>query len=485
VKQQELETVGEALHRELAREYYLTGAGLKQEPEFQAIYARYDQLVRDEALAVARESGSRPLLEWVVGLRVAREVAPWDERQVLWEQGAAVRAGDRTIPYLRVPIELANTPDRRFRIALDTERAQLVAAELNPLRRERLDVEHRAVAALEVGDYVSALAALSGIDLEKLACATEEFLLDTADMYREALGQLVARRIGVSVQDLVRADTAWTFRASQSDAAFPSAAMVSLAARQMRELGLDLEQGRRIRFDTEERPAKQPRAFCVPIRVPEEVYVVLRPHGGHGDYRTFWHELGHAMHFASVDPARSFADRWLGDNSVTEGYAMLWDHMTMRRSWLARYTALAPADLGNLAFELAVGELYFLRRYAAKLCYELALHRNGSADLGAEYATRLTDATLFRFPEADHLIDVDPGFYAARYLRAWQFEAGMAGWLTERFDDDWFRNPRAGSLIQELMSRGQAQLADELAREVTGTTLSFAPVIARLEAALN
>lgn len=482
---QELEKVGEALHRELGREYYLTGAGLKSEPEFQAIYARYDRLVGDHALAVAREGGSRPLLEWVVGLRVVRAVAPWDERQVVWEQGAAVRVGNRTVPYLRVPIELANTPDRGFRIALDAERARLVAGGLNPLRRERLDVEHQAVAALELGDYVSAVAALSGIDLEALACAAEDFLGATADLYREALGQLIARRIGVPLRDLVRADTAWAFRASQSDAAFPPGAIVTLAARQMREFGLDLGQGGRIRFDTEERPGKQPRAFCVPVRVPEEVYVVLRPHGGHGDYRTFWHELGHATHFASVNPARPFADRWLGDNSVTEGYAMLWDHMTMRPRWLERYPALAPADVAHLAFELAVGELYFLRRYAAKLGYELVLHRNGTADLGAEYAARLSEATLFRFPEADHLVDVDPGFYAARYLRAWQFEAAMAGWLTERFDDDWFRNPRAGSLLRELMSRGQTQLADELAREVTGGALSFAPVIARLEAALN
>lgn len=485
MKRRELEAGGEDLHRELGREYYLTGAGHKSAPAFQAIYARHGNLVSDEALAVARESGSRPLVEWVVGLRVARAVAPWDERQVLWEQDAAVSVGERTIPYLRASIELANTSNRPFRIALDAARAQLVASGLNALRRERLDLEHRAVSELDMGDYVTAVARLSGIDLEQLARAADEFLRITDDMYREALGQLVARRVGVPLGDLVRADTAWAFRASQSDAAFPPGAMMALAARQMAELGLDLEQHGRIRFDTEERPAKQPRAFCAPVRVPEEIYVVLRPHGGHVDYRTFWHELGHAMHFASVQPARSFADRWLGDNSVTEGFAMLWDHMTTHRTWLARYADLSPADRGSLAFELAVGELYFLRRYAAKLRYELVLHRNASGDPGAEYATRLTHATLFRYPEADHLVDVDSGFYAARYLRAWQFEAGMARWLTERFDEDWFRNPTVGALIQELMSRGQAQLADELIRDVTGTTLSFAPVIARLEAALN
>ena len=37
------------------------------------------------------------------------------------------------------------------------------------------------------------------------------------------------------------------------------------------------------------------RAFCAPVRVPHEVYLVLRPHGGQTDWTTFLHELGHAL----------------------------------------------------------------------------------------------------------------------------------------------------------------------------------------------
>ncbi|MBI2536131.1 MAG: hypothetical protein HYW06_04025, partial [Gemmatimonadetes bacterium] len=104
---------------------------------------------------------------------------------------------------------------------------------------------------------------------------------------------------------------------------------------------------------------------------------------------------------------------------------------------------------------------------------------------GPEYARRLSDATLFRYGEEDYLQDVDPGFYAARYLRAWQLEAAVSAELTRRFDQDWFRNPRAGVLVQHLMSRGQADPADRLAAEVTGTPLSFGPLLSRLEAELQ
>lgn len=477
--------LGEAMHQELGREYYLTGAGLKTEPAFQAIYDRFAVLVSDEVLEAARGSGSAPLLEWIVGIRVGRLVAPLEEAQLRWEQEAVVRAGEREVPYLRVPIELANEPDRASRLALDAARARLVAGEVTRLRRQRFTLEHDALTGLGLGDYVSGSGALMGIDLAALARAGEAFLAESEAVYREALGRLVKRRLGLPLGQLARADVGWVFRAKDYDVAFPLTALVENAVRQMREMGIDAHQAGRVRFDTDERAGKQPRAFCVPIRVPEEVYLVLRPRGGHGDYRTFWHELGHAIHFASVDPARSFADRWLGDNSITEGYAMLWDHLTLDPRWLARYGGLRPAQIRDLRFELLVHELHSVRRYAAKLAYELVLHGTDLSGGGPEYARRLSEATLFRYDEEDYLQDVDPGFYAARYLRAWQLEAAVAAELTRRFDEDWFRNPRAGVFVQHLMSRGQADPADRLAQEVTGAPLSFGPLLARLEAELQ
>jgi len=340
------------------------------------------------------------------------------------------------------------------------------------------------VLGLSLGDYVETRSALSGFDLDRLGAAAQVFLSDTEDAYREGLTQVARRRLGLGLGDLVRSDAIWAFRADRFDAAFEPTRLVPAATRQSREMGLDALQRGRIRLDIEERPGKQPRAFCAPVSVPHEVYLVLRPRGGHADYQTFWHEHGHALHFASMDPDLSFAARWLGDNSVTEGFAMLWGHMTLDQRWLRRYAGLKAGEARDLAFELAVSELFMVRRYAAKLSYELVLHRGNLERLGSVYAEHLTRATLFRFPEEIYLLDVDPGFYAARYLRAWQLQATLASTLTEQFED-WYRNPRAGGFIQHLMSRGQAENADALARQVSGASLSFEPVARSLTAALN
>ena len=477
--------LGEAMHQELGREYYLTGAGLKRDATFQTIYDKYAMLLTDDALQAARAASSAPLIEWIVGVRSGRLVAPLEERQLAWEQSAVVRVAGRAIPYLRVPIELSNEPDRAARLAIDQERARLVAAQLNPLRREWFAREHAALAGLGYPNYVAGIAQLSGIDLAALDAACTAFLADTADLYKEVLARLVKRRLGVPLDKLVRADTAWAFRAGDYDRGFPLEGLVETAVRQMRDMGIDAHQSGRVRFDTDERPDKQPRAFCVPVRVPDEVYLVLRPRGGHQDYRTLWHEMGHAVHFASVDPARPFADRWLGDNSVTEGFAMLLDHLTADPGWLSRYTGLSAAQVNDLRYELLAYDFYGVRRYAAKLGYERLLHRGDLSDGDHEYAERLTQATLFRYDGADWLVDVDPAFYAARYMRAWQLEAAMTAALVERYDEDWYRNPRAGSFVQHIMSRGQADPADRLVQEITGSALSFAPLVKRFQAALQ
>lgn len=471
---------GEEIHQELGREYYGTGSGLKKDAEFQQIYDRYGDLASHEALELVLDSGNSELVGWIVDLRSSRRVAKLDEKKHAWEQSASITVDDARIPYLKLPIEISNSSDRDYRIKLDSARADLGATELNGLLRERFGVEHDEVERLGRGDYVKVVGNLADIDLDDLGGQAATFLCETADVYRDVLSRLISKRLSRGLDDLVRSDAAWAFRADEFDSFFASDGAVEIAHRQMRDMGLDAGQSGRVNFDTAERPGKQPRAFCVRVRVPHEIYLVLRPRGGHADYRTLWHELGHAMHFASVDPEASFEAKWLGDSSVTEGFAMLWDHLTLDRNWLREYAGMPESAARELLFDLAVSELYMIRRYAAKLFYELALHRSDFSDLGECYADSLSTATLFHYPPRDWLLDVDPGFYVARYLRAWQMEAALAQELTNKFDTDWYRNPRAGSFVQHLMSRGQGDPAHKLVLDVTGNNLTFEPLLDRL-----
>src|ERR1700691_2336820 len=88
------------------------------------------------------------------------------------------------------------------------------------------------------------------------------------------------RSLGVPVSDLTRADALALVRAPEFDRYFPGAAMEDAVRRQVTEMGVDPGAGGRVRYDTGERAGKRSRAFCAPVQVPDEVYLVMRPHGG-------------------------------------------------------------------------------------------------------------------------------------------------------------------------------------------------------------
>jgi hypothetical protein len=96
----------------------------------------------------------------------------------------------------------------------------------------------------------------------------------------------------------------------------------------------------------------------------------------------------------------------------------------------------------------------------------------------------LTSATGFRYAAEDALLDLDDGFYSARYLRAWQLEATLRARLIDRFDEDWFRNHRSGPFLLEMLELGQKHDAVELAQRSLGAELTFAPLVAQCEGML-
>ena len=87
-------------------------------------------------------------------------------------------------------------------------------------------------------------------------------------------------------------------------------------------------------------------------------------------------------------------------------------------------------------------------------------------------------------PASDYLSDIDDGFYASEYLRAWAFEAQLRAYLRERFGNAWFSRRDAGSLLRELWAEGQKPTADELLRDVAGERLELAAVGDRIREAL-
>jgi hypothetical protein len=232
---QRLRAEGQAFMEAISREGYLALAGHKKTAEFQPIYKQFEGILGAEALELtlemfrsAREGSddkrsAQWLLEWEIESQASKPLAALDEREIAWENSAVVRSPDgRVIQYQAAPIEIANTEDRKLRLALDAARADLVEKEHAPLRRERLEREKEYIESLDVaGDYNSSFEAVTGISLAALATSCEGFLRDTQSMWDDTLPRVLKKKLGIKPSQAKRSDALALFRASEYDDAFP------------------------------------------------------------------------------------------------------------------------------------------------------------------------------------------------------------------------------------------------------------------------
>ena len=306
------------------------------------------------------------------------------------EGETTITVDGETIGLRQASVAQGNEPDRARRARIQEARLAATAEHLNPL----LDTQWRRChdLALELGypDYKELYGTVRGLDYDHLRAELEGFLADTESLYERVMDRLVRERLGVTLAELQFADLPYLWRAEGFDPHFKADALVPSLRRTLAGMGIDLDAQPNVHLDTEVRELKSPRAFCSPVRVPDEIYLVALPHGGQDDYGMLLHEAGHTEHFAHVRPDLAFEYRHLGDNAVTEGFAFTFDHLLLNRRWLADILEFDDSD--DYVRFAAVNDLYFMRRYAAKLAYETTLHaQTGSLEaMPAEYSRRLT-----------------------------------------------------------------------------------------------
>jgi hypothetical protein len=472
---------------ELDEETYLHYAGLKESYDLAPIYERHERLTElDTALALgASVNGDhrrRELWKFACEGYLGNFVSEEEERVAELEATLTATVDAEEIPFRMLKPRLGNEEDRDVRARVEAVRNELTEEHLTALQLRAAQVIQRETQRLGAANYADLYRSF-GFPLDDLAEQCRRLLAETEDLWEEAGDRFFRARVGLGLGEIARWDVGRAWRGADWDAAFPAEAMLPALEVTLAELGIDLRGQQNVELDLEERPNKDPRAFCSPIEVPERVVLVMQPQGGPADWRALFHEAGHTEHFAHTAPSLSPEERRLGDNAVTEGWAMLLEHLTIDPVWLERRLDF-PRPY-EFAAEGATELLWLVRRYSAKLLYELEFHTaEDLTALGPRYVELLSDATKVEPAAVDYLGDIDDGFYASQYLRAWALEAQLRAHLRERFGNAWFSRREAGSLLRELWAEGQKPTADELLREVTGETLELAAVADRIRESL-
>jgi len=483
----ELDTFRERADRFIAaldEEYYLHFAGHKDSLELEAIYDDFADLTTlEEANALGETAavdggGVRELWRFASEQYMGNLTREHAERVAGLVATLEAKVGEASIPYRMLRPTIANEPDRDRRRELEAARNALTEEHLNPIYLEAADVEQQATEALGAPNYRD-LYVRFGFRLDELAAQCQEFLDSTERLYLDAIDRLFRDRVGLSLDIAERWDVGRLFRAPNWDKAFPEDRMLPALEGTLSDLGIDLRAQANVELDIEQRPKKSPRPFCVPIEVPQRVVLVLQPIGGADDWAGLFHEAGHVEHYANTAADLPLEARRLGDLAVTEGWASFLQHLTNEPAWLNRRLDFPSPN--EFAREGAVEMLYIARRYSAKLLYELELH--STRDVGTmapRYQEILADALKITPSPSDYLADVDSGFYVTEYLRSWALEAQLREHFRSEFGNEWFARREAGSLLRDLWSEGSRLDADELLRQLSGSTIEMEAVAERV-----
>jgi oligoendopeptidase F len=466
---------------EIDEEYYLHYAGLKETLEIEPIYERHEELTKLET-AARLQSAPTELWRFACEGFLGNLTRSHQERLAKIESELEPEVDGERIPFRMLRPVIANEPDRDRRQRLEETRLQLTEDELNPVYLDAARIDREAVRQLGSPNYYE-LYKRFGFRLDELAEQCTEVLDATQSLWEKTGDRLFRERLGIGLVDARAWDVPRLFRAPEWDKAFPSDSMLPALEATLRDLGIDLASQENVHLDLEQRPAKSPRAFCSPIEVPDKVMLVIQPIGGRDDWEALFHEAGHTEHYANTSRDLPMEARRLGDMAVTEGWAMLMQHLVMEPRWLQRRLDVPRVEA--LANEGAAALLYFVRRYGAKLLYEIEFFQaDDPASMKDRYVELLSEAYRFPATPENYLSDNDGSFYVSGYLRSWAFEAQLRDFLRGEFGNDWFTRREAGDLLRELWSLGQGPTAEELLREVTGAQLEMAAVTERVREGL-
>ena len=478
------------------REHYLFLSGQKASLEIALIYEQYAELFGRESIdMLTREIDNTPdhfdaqqrsllhLLAFAVEQFLEDSVKHLTEAISDFESAASVHLNGTSMTFQDAAVGLAREPEREVRRKLYEQRVEVIANS-NDLRVERLEKLHLAARSLGYPGYRALFERLREIDYIAVAREAEKLLAGTETVFASCIAAAIGPALGLIPEQTERHDAIYFLHLNQYDDWFPSDQILPVYKRTMFQLGVEVDSQTNITIDSEPRSRKTARAFCMPVSVPEDIKLVVRTAGGQSDYQSLLHESGHAQHYGWTSASLLPEFRYTGDYALTETYAFLFNHLISDPDWLVEMLRFSTNDAFIRSAMLA--RLVTIRRYAAKLRYEIRLHDGEELDSAANiYGELQTAATGFRTGGTEYLYDLDDGFYAAGYLRAWALEVALREYLKTRFGKRWWASRRAGSLLKELWETGDRHTADEIAQQIGIAPISFDLLIDEFNNALR
>ncbi len=418
----------DALGAEVETERFRHVAGLEPEPALVRLFAARSRAAHRETAAALRESGNEALALRVAAMRAERAQA---EDEEVWREAEAKATGlgpDGPSALAEAELAVLRERDRERRLAFG--RAAAAAAEQAAGRREA-SAEARSRARAEVGLVPDWEIVVEGDDV----------IHASDDAYADVLAFAAKRELGIAPRprgELARADLLHLLALHRWDGLFRPGMLAVEAKITFEKLGLDLG---RIRIDDVERPAKWPGVHAIGSRVS------FRPRGGGGDWQDLLAGVGRAL-------AASHHGSSARDAAFVHAFGALLGGLLLEPRFLAERAGVEKRQAPDVVRDLALRALFSLRARSAALRIATEVERGMSGAAWREaYREALSSAVLATWEGVFASRDADASALAAA-LSGEGLAARLRMEVRERFDEDWWRNPRTAAHLAGLLAAG-------------------------------
>jgi hypothetical protein len=255
------------------------------------------------------------------------------------------------------------------------------------------------------------------------------------------------------------------------DRSFPLRTMLPTILRAIRQWGFRTE---RMRFRVVFHDLPSGGLTLAPDP-PDDVRILVHPQAGWFAYWVMFHEVGHAVHSASIRAPRHLL-RWHenvpGFGGFHEGIGGLFEEIAKEEEWLRAQPGIDPEQARSFAETWHDSDLLGTAQVVSWMRVEQALYRHPERDPMPE-AHRF-DRRLFGFDDyaALSFVDsfwVDTPCYAPNYLLAALFHYQIARSMREQLGEPLWPNPHVGPwLTRKWFAPGSLYDWVPRVRELTG-----------------
>jgi hypothetical protein len=462
------------------REWFSYCSGLKESLCFAGIYADFSDLFSLEAyreveseidrtseLFPSRKRELRKIRALILerhldarGIKLADEIANFESKK-------RIHCGDAEIPLVQTASILEQEPDilNRHRVAEEYNRA---LRESEGLRVNRIAGLQEGAERLGFRSCFEARGVVTGVDYRAFSDTLATLLTASEGDYLDELRNSIGMTLGFPLEQAQQCDVGYWLRKNEPVGFFRAGDLFSSLENTVKRLGIGPERPGAIAIDLEARPMGQRVGLCIPIRIPHEIIIAMRPRGGPGDYVALFHGSGQAHYFAWTSPDLPIELRIPSEWCLAETYGFLFEHLLRHRTWLREIQGYA--DPGEFLRFSSLHQAYRVRVQAARLSFMV---QGGGVrpDSAGLYSELLTSYTGLKHVPEDYLAHLEDGPFAADCLRGWTMEAMLSEHLRTRFGSDWYNSRAAGRFLKEIWETGQSYSADELSREIGLGTL--------------